>query len=213
MLHKIQENLEINGFVKSNGKKRCTDTQENHHVRRQDIETQELNSNFDAYRNERNSNEGIPKQEESSNTERYTKSGTVGQGIEKQEKGSNIERNTKCQTSGHDIQRQEKSLHIEKYSTSPTAEQDKQWPVQTMASSTYFEECLSWYESFRIFPPVRNPEHCETCSGREKCLQKNSTRAVACHLDWRSWTLDQTKQYSPDVILAAGNALRLCDRC
>lgn len=73
--------------------------------------------------------------------------------------------------------------------------------IQTIGSYPLkFYECFSSCENFGNFPFVKPKD----CGFQRKNLEKGSTHAVACHLDWQNCTPEQAKEYSPDVILAAG---------
>ena len=76
--------------------------------------------------------------------------------------------------------------------------------IQTIGSCPlYFYECFSSCENFRQFSPFGYVKP-KDCGFQRENLEKGSTHAVACHLDWQNWTPEQAKEYSPDVILAAG---------
>lgn len=72
--------------------------------------------------------------------------------------------------------------------------------IQAIRCPLYFDECFSSCENFRNFPSFKSKD----CGFQRENLDKCSTHAVVCHLDWQNWTPEQAKEYSPDVILAAG---------
>lgn len=156
VLHKVQENLEINGFL-SSGEKYNVDGCKNSPTSRGDVHTKKLNSVVHEYL--------------------YTDELNPQSEVK-------IKLKKNCSDEGH------------------VEEQAYQEDNELLGRSQYFKECSSLQHSFRKFSSLKCSEDCETCG--ECCADNELTNAVVCQLDWQNWTLSEAKQYSADVILAAG---------